>query len=187
MPTESHHSSSSTSSASSTSPLLSPTAYHTVSSSSTKYSLSTSTSPSGCTNGSPLTPFQYTTATPGPSFYLNYVQDSKPYPSGDLSAHDFDFDFEDLFTFTSRPRPTISTHPRSSASQQTSSNHYTKPSNSTNLFSQIATSELPSEAQGTGRSRFSFSHYTNTPISRPGTGPRATPLAGQATGSRLQR
>jgi hypothetical protein len=185
MPTESHHSSSSTSSASSTSPLRSPTAYHTVSSSSTKYSLSTSTSPSGSTTGSPLAPFQYKTVTSGPPFYLNYVQDSKPYPSGDLSAHDFDF--EDLFTFTSHPRPTISTHPRSSASQQTSSNHYTKPSNSTALFSQIATSEIPSEAQRTGRSRFSFSHYTNTPMSRAGTGPRATPLAGQTTGSRLQR
>ena len=187
MSTKSHHSSSSTCSASSTSHLLSPTPYPTVSSSSIKYSLSTSTRSSGGTNGSPPVPFQYKTANPAPPFYLNYVQDSKPYPSSDLSAQDFDFDFEDLFTFTNRSHSTISTHPTSSASQQTSTNHYTKHSNSTALFSQRSASELPPQAQGRSRSKFSFSYYTNTPTPRSSTGTRAAPLAGQTTGSRLQR
>ena len=181
MSTKSHHSSSSTCSASSTSHLLSPTPYPAVSSSSIKYSLSTSTRSSGGTNGSPQT------TNPAPPFYLNYVQDSKPYPSSDLSAQDFDFDFEDLFTFTNRPHSTISTHPTSSASQQTSTNHYTKHSNSTALFSQRSASELPPQAQGRSRSKFSFSYYTNTPTLRSSTGARAAPLAGQTTGSRLQR
>jgi hypothetical protein len=192
MSTASHRSTSSTSSASSaasvasSSPSLPPPApYHTVSSS-IKYSLSTSTSSSsGSTNSSSSAPFQYKIAAAFPPLYLHYVQDPTPYPSSDPSAQDFDF--EDLFTFTSRPRPDISTYHSSSPLQQQSSSPYVKSSNGTASYSPIPGSELPPQPQGRNRSKFSFSHYTNSSTLRPRTGTGAIQVAGQTAASRLRR